>query len=713
MCVVKVNRVESKSLGGSNKDTSCNSSCPASPGKNELKATVTDSQDPSRSRVSERTPEGLGSSPEATQGHLGINESRCCSSVPQVLNSSSHTGTYPDSEMDLCPLESGAHVSSSLSHSLTLDTDSRKHTSTINYTNDTVKTEEMDTVVDPKHMNSHSTTEALYDLKSEPAGGDSNTSAFFSSQQSDSTATDRNDESLLPPLLQRNTGDMPQLTLELTDRIEICPLPPILTQEMPSLTPAADELNDLPKSASGSHQIAPVLQRETPTGSPSSQEANEQEADAELSAGPGTVLHANHWHLELPDNCEEVTVSGLTGNTAHLPISGLHKIMSGDVHETLTTSAVASEKDQTKLENFSCGPNDNAPGQLDHRTAPESEPQPNLDVNKENSKDTTPRVLSGHTNKSPPTPDPTLCLQNNSHTALQLSHHTTHSSCNYAFQNPYTEPKPFSSSIWKNFSSQGPAVVIQSLHKELPSDFSHDPLPYTVWTEPQCKQVTDLEDPAKDLQRSENQEEAGGAPTWAQLEPTSLLTVGAIEPLGLCDEYDLQRDEVDEAVSLSLSRELCKQREEVSPIGAGGSEHDEESDMEDEDSDVELMDQQRHAKGQSSSDSSEEEDEDENDTNKYECEESSLEPGEVCAVSVLYAQLCCSDFHTSTACLTCSNFPCLCQYPILSAKRTTKSWRHPLRKPTARAVPTAVKQQAASDEGGLIFTNSPKHTRLI
>ncbi|XP_013884074.1 lysine-specific demethylase 4C isoform X2 [Austrofundulus limnaeus] len=663
MCVVKVNRVESKSLGGSNKDTSCNSSCPASPGKNELKAAVTDSQDPSRSEVSERTPEGLGSSPEATQRHPGINESRCCSSVPQVLNSSSHTDTSPESEMDLCPLESGAHVSSPSSHSLTLDTDSRKHTSTTNYTNDTVKTEEMDTV-DPKHINSHSTAEALYDLKSEPAGVDSNTSSFFSSLQSGSAVTDRNEESLLPPLLQRNTGDMPQLTLELTDRIGICPLPPILTQEMPSLTPASDELTNLPKSASGNHQIAPVLQRETPTGSPSSHEAKEEEVDVELSTRPGAVLHANHWHLVLPDNCEEAAASGSRGNAAHSPVSGLHKIMSGDVHETLTPSAVATV-DQTKLENFTCGPNDTTPSQLDHRTAPQSEPQPNLDVNKDNSKDTTPRVLSGHTNKTPPTPDPTLCFQNNSHTALQLNHHTTHSSCNYAFQNPYTEPKPFSSSIWRNFSSQGPAVVTQSLHTDLPSDFSHDPLPYAMWTEPQCKQVTDLEDPAKDLHRLENQEEAGGAPTWAQLEPTSLLTVGAIEPLGLCDDYDLQRDEVDEAVSLSLSRELGKQREEVSPIGAGGSEHNGESDMEDEDSEGECMEQQRHAKGESSSDSSEEEDEDESDTNKYECEESSLEPGE---------------------------------YPILSAKRTTKSWRHPLRKPTARAVPTAVKQQAASDE---------------
>uniref|UniRef100_A0AAQ5X6B1 Lysine-specific demethylase 4B n=1 Tax=Amphiprion ocellaris TaxID=80972 RepID=A0AAQ5X6B1_AMPOC len=48
--------------------------------------------------------------------------------------------------------------------------------------------------------------------------------------------------------------------------------------------------------------------------------------------------------------------------------------------------------------------------------------------------------------------------------------------------------------------------------------------------------------------------------------------------------------------------------------------------------------------------------------------------------------------------LTPSNDVCPCQYPALSVKRTTKSWRHPLRKPTARAVPTAVKQQAVSDD---------------
>ncbi|XP_029114666.1 lysine-specific demethylase 4C isoform X6 [Scleropages formosus] len=61
------------------------------------------------------------------------------------------------------------------------------------------------------------------------------------------------------------------------------------------------------------------------------------------------------------------------------------------------------------------------------------------------------------------------------------------------------------------------------------------------------------------------------------------------------------------------------------------------------------------------------------DLSDMECDDTELEPGEVCT------------------------------YPNrvvikVGRKKTTKSWRHPLRKPTARAVPSAVKQQAASDE---------------
>ncbi|XP_023274906.1 lysine-specific demethylase 4C-like isoform X6 [Seriola lalandi dorsalis] len=725
MCVVKVNRVESNSLGFSSKRPSHNSHCslfpsPASPIKNEVKAeTVThiDPQHLSGSGATSRTPEGLRQQPEATQMHPAINESRCCSPEPQDLStsqdcsirvthleankpssSSNTTSTCAETEMSLCPPDCEPQTSSSSCRedtlSLTPNTDSNMDTGTENNTNNTAKAEKMDTVVDTKHITPHSTTEALYDLKAEPVEGDSYTScgSFSPSGHNCSLEKSSTEENLFPPLLQRNAVDMPQLTPEPADKVGICPLPPVLTQEMPSLTPADDGLTDEPKSSMCSHQVAPVLQRETPTGSLSSHGAKREERETELitSKESLTVEHANNWHLDSPYNCE--AVSGLEGNTAHLTANAMHKITSGGAHKMLIMPDIAVEKDHTKLENLTPGQSDVTPGQLVQSGAPQTEQHSNLAelASTDDSKESTERdstfilssagsLLTGASNNNPPAPFPPLCTQSDSHSALQLNHHTTFSPSHCTSQNPYMEPKSFSTSIWKNFSSQSPAVLIQSLHPELPSDFTHDPLPYTMWTEPQCKEVTDLEDPDQDLRESENQEEEGGPLTWAQLEPTSLVSVGAVEPLGLCGDYGLHRGEEDGAEALSLCRELGRQREAeeslhsdaaVSPLGTGEREQDGVSDMEIGGSDGEEAEQQSSAKGESSSESSdeEEEEEEENDTSNYECDESGLEPGEVCA------------------------------YPALSVKRTTKSWRHPLRKPTARAVPTAVKQQATSDD---------------
>ncbi len=697
MCVVKVNRVESNSLGFSNKEPSQNSHCspfpsPASPMKNDLKAeTVThiDPQHVSGSGVTSRTPEGLRQWPEATQMHPGMNESKCHSPEPQdlstsqdcsirvppleanKLSSSSHTtNTSVETEMSLRPSDSEAQTSSSSCRedtlSLTPNTDSSMDTGTENNTNtNTAKAEKMDTVVDLKHINSHSTTEALYDLKTEPVEGDSCTScgSFSPSGHNCSLEKSNTEENLFPPLLQRNAVDMPQLTPEPADKVGICPLPPVLIQEMPSLTPADDGLTDVPKSRSCSHQVAPVLQRETPTGSPSSHGAKQEERETDLmmSKEPLTVEHANNWHLDSPYNCEGAAVSGLEGNTAHLTTTAMHKITSGGVHEMLIMPEIAAEKDCTKLENVTTGQSDASPRQLVQSTAPQMEQQYSLAelASKDNSKGPAHRdsalslssagsVLTSTLNNNPPAPSPPLCTQSDSHSALQLHHHTTYSPSQCTSQNPYMEPKPFSSSIWKNFNSQGPAVLIQSLHPELPSDFTHDPLPYTMWTEPQCKEVTDLEDPEQDLRESENQEEEGGPLTWAQLEPTSLVSVGAVEPLGLCGDYELHRGEADGSEALSLCRELGRQREAeeslhsdtvVSPLGMRTGEQEGVSDMEEGGSDGEEAEQQSSAKGESSSDSSdeeeEEEEEEENDTSNYECDESGLEPGEVCAVSGL------------------------------------------------------------------------------
>ncbi|KAM7419138.1 hypothetical protein PAMA_016318 [Pampus argenteus] len=711
MCVVKVNRVESNSLGFASVDpkNSCSSSfpSPASLVKNDLKAETDTHIDPQRlsgSGVTSRTPEGLRHLPEVIQMHSGINQSRCYTPEPQDLStsqdcstrtatleasrlcSSSHT---TNTQMSLCRPDSEAQTSSSScqenSLSLAPNTESSIDTSTENHTNNPSKAEKMDTV-DPKHINPHSTTEALYDLKTEPAEGGRCTPCGPSSSSGHKCSLENSstEESIFPPLLQRNAGDMPHLTPEPLDKVGISPLPPVLIQEMPSLTPADDGLTDGLKSRAYTHQLAPVLQRETPAGSPFSHGAKQEETETDLMMSKQSLNaeHANNWHLDSPYNCDRAAVSSLERSTAQFTSNAMHKITSGGVQEML----IIPEKDNAKLENLTPGQSDALSRHLVQSIAPQTEQQSSLAelTSKDNSKDPALRdsafslrssSLNGASNDNPQALSPSICTQNNSHTALQL-HHTTYSPSHCT---SYIEPKPFSSSIWKNFNSQSPAVLIQSLHPELASDFTHDPLHYTMWTEPQCKEVTDLDDPEQDLRESENQKEEAGPLTWAQLEPTSLVSVGAVEPLGLCEEYELHRGETDGAKALSLCGELGRQRETqeslhsdiaVSPLVMRVGEQDGVSDMEEGGSDGEEAEQQGSAKGETSSDSSEEEEEEEeeNDTSNYECDESGLEPGEVCA------------------------------YPALSVKRTTKSWRHPLRKPTARAVPTAVKQQAASDD---------------
>uniref|UniRef100_A0A8C2WJK2 Lysine-specific demethylase 4B n=1 Tax=Cyclopterus lumpus TaxID=8103 RepID=A0A8C2WJK2_CYCLU len=172
--------------------------------------------------------------------------------------------------------------------------------------------------------------------------------------------------------------------------------------------------------------------------------------------------------------------------------------------------------------------------------------------------------------------------------------------------------------------------------------------------------------------------------SWLQRRRKNKPTNKGYRPLTrVC--YDILM-EAEGSEALSLCRELGRQREAeerlhsvtaVAPLGMGRGERDGVSDMEEGGSDGDEAEQQSSVKGESGSDSSEEEEEEEeeveeeeNDESNCKCDESGLEPGEVCAVSVI----------------------------LHPGKRTTKSWRHPLRKPTARAVPTAVKQQAASDD---------------
>ncbi|XP_076001551.1 lysine-specific demethylase 4C-like [Genypterus blacodes] len=446
------------------------------------------------------------------------------------------------------------------------------------------------------------------------------------------------------------------------------------------LQPSDDGLSRILPSTSHSHWVAPVLQRETPIDSQSSSETKREgkESGRMTSKEMLTVANANGWHLDSPYK-REAAVPDFTGNIAYLATNTMNKVTHGDVHEMLTVPEIAVGEDLTHAQSNAF------PSNLLQSTEPLKELQPNL-TRKVDNKDIalSHSLLASSSNNNPPASFLQLCPQK---TAVHLHQmdktplqHTTFSPSPCVSPNPYTEPKPFSNNIWKNLNSHSPAVLIQSLNPELPSDFAHDPLPYTMWTEPQCKEVTDLEDTEQHLQ--EHQGEGGGTLTWAQLEPTSLISASAAEPLGICGDYDLHRVEADRADALVLCTELEREAEvglgpdtAVSSLGlGGGGEQDGVSDMEEGVSEGEE-EQLSSAKEESSSESSdeeedeeEEEEEEENDTSSHVCDESGLEPGEVCP------------------------------YPALSQKRTSKSWRHPLRKPTARAVPTAVKQQAASDD---------------
>lgn len=683
--MVKVNRVEGDCLGLSIKEPSYNSESSPFPShsssvKNDLKAETiihTDPQHLSRSGTMTRTPEGLRQWPETSQVDQSTNESRCLLPEPQdvltsqdcsirapPLEDNKPSSTYHatsscvETQMGLCATYSETPTSGYSCRedtlSVTPNTDSKcAGTETHNNT----KTETMDTVINSKHISPHTTTEALYDLKTEPVEGGISTSCctFPSSVHRSSLERKATEENLFPPLLQRSALDMPQLTPEPADKVGICPLPPVLTQEMPSLTPADDRLPEAAKSTSCSDQVAPVLQRETSAGCLPSHGAKQEVRDFQLmmSNEPLTVEHANKWHLDFQYNCEGAAVSGLERHGAHLTANAMHKITSGGVYEMQIMPDIAAGKDHANLENLTCGRSDASPGQLVHSSALETGQQSNvIEVTnthypKESAQgdhaftlSSAGSLITGTSNNHPQAPPPSLSTQSESLSELQLHHHTTHSSLHCASQNPYVEAKPFSSSIWKNLNSHSPAVLIQSLHPELPSAFTHDPLPYTMWTEPQCKEVTDLEDTEQDLRQSENQEE-GGPLTWAQLQPTSLISVGAGERMGLCGDYEVQRGKLDGAEALSFCRELGRRREleeslhsdnAVSPLRMGGGEQDGVFDMEEGGSDGEEAEQQSSAKGESSSDSS---DEEENDTSNSECDESGLEPGEVCAVSVL------------------------------------------------------------------------------
>ncbi|XP_061627392.1 lysine-specific demethylase 4C isoform X2 [Phyllopteryx taeniolatus] len=687
MCVVKVNRVESNTLSFPNMDlrNSQSSSCPspASSAKHNSKAetdTHSDPQEPSRPESNDRTPEGLRDWSEPSQMQLGRNTSACCPPEPQDLlhsqdcsamdtpmettthTSSSHTtSTSIETEMGLCPFDSDAQTTNLLSTGNTSSPEANTNSSMDNASgicaNSFVKPEESITF-DQKHIYPQCTAEVDYDTDPKPVEGGSCTSCVPPSSPGHDCVLENSscEQSVFPPLLQSSAADMPHLTPEPADTFGISPLPPVLTQEMPSLTPADDGLPAMSKSCTYSHQFAPVLQREMPGGAPSSLGMKQEATESRIPKESSCTEQIHDWHLHSADHFQSTADPRLEIDVAHVSGNDIHKT-SDIVHRNVVMSELGAENHKVV---GNIGERE-VSYRLCRSVALQIEQHSSLAELATSDKEQA-QIASSQSSVGPLGPDsstnkrPSSSIPQHRYSDLELN---SRSHC--TSQSPHTEPKYDSSSIWRNFNSQSPAVLIQSLQPDPPCDFTHDPIPYTVWTEPQCKEVTHLEDPGEELR--ESQDGDAGPLTWAQLEPTSLLSVTAAEDVEFCG------DEGESDEPLASSRVL--ERRIQSPVGAvlpslmSVGEQDGISDLEEEESDFEDEEQESSTNGEDSSDSS---DEDESDLSNYEYDESALEPGEVCA------------------------------YPALSVKRTTKSWRHPLRKPTARAVPTAVKQQAASDD---------------
>ncbi|XP_077379320.1 lysine-specific demethylase 4C isoform X3 [Festucalex cinctus] len=671
MCVVKVNRVKGNTLDFSNVDLphsqSRSSPSPPSLANHDLEE-ETDSQDPSRSEINDRTSEGFRDCSEPSQNHLEMNTSACCPSEPQdllnsqdcspryphmettTLTSSSHTtSTSTETEMGLCPLDSDPQTTNLLCTGNVSSPEPNTNSSTDKASE--IVHPELTITFDQKHIHSQCTTEVDYDIDPKPAEGGSCTSCVAPASPTHDCMLENSicEQSLFPPLLQRSAVDMPHLTPEPADSYEIGSLPPILTQEMPSLTPADDGPPAISKSCTYSHQFAPVLQRELPGDTPSSHGVQQEETDSRIPEESSRTEQIHDWRLHSSDNFHSTAMPRLETDVTHASCDDGHKTSDG-VHEAVLMSEIGAEKNAVV---GNIGENE-ASYQLAQSVVPLIDQHSSLAAlaTSANSTDQDQTALI-QSDVGPIRPD--TSTDNLSSPSIPKHHYSeseNHSQSHY----PHVEPNCDSSNIWRNFNSQSPAVLIQSLQPEPSCDFTHDPIPYTVWTEPQCKEVTHLDNPEEELR--ESQEGDAGPLTWAQLEPTSLLSVTAAEEVEFCS------DEAESDGALSPSRELEERIHTsvgaASPLVTGGEQGGMSDTEEDEDEE-----QQSSASGESSSDSS---DEEESDPSNYECDESGLEPGEVCA------------------------------YPVLSVKRTTKSWRHPLRKPTARAVPTAVKHQAASDD---------------
>lgn len=218
------------------------------------------------------------------------------------------------------------------------------------------------------------------------------------------------------------------------------------------------------------------------------------------------------------------------------------------------------------------------------------------------------------------------CNSNNSAEGKQTSMSLEEQSCSLTSSHgPFVESKPFT--IWKNLSSQNPAVLIESLQPELVmglttgvnslTEYSHDSLPYTMWSESGCQQEKFPDSPNS----------SPCTQTWTNLEPIPMQCSGADVVLNTPIDLKQQNVEMVPAVACVLGEQTgCQETQEEEFRGQEyyegvKSEHD-----------GSVSDSDSCESGDKGADSSSESSE-ENTMSDPEYVETGLEPGEVCTVS--------------------------------------------------------------------------------
>lgn len=313
MCVVKVNRVEGDSVRRSKKELLHSSSPVKTDPTAETDPDPDPDPDPDLFRGSggvNRTADVPGQWAEASPLHPGTKEGQ--PDLPPSQDDIIRNPTPEEEPVQLVFHSTGAWSGQACSG----PSDSETQTSRRQDVSSQTPTSEdsMDTGPEDAAGGSKRSTEAP-----EPVGGGSSPSPHS-----------------LDCSLEPSSSDMPLLSPEPEDKPSVCLLPPVLTQEMPSLTPAHDGIPPVSRLTSCSNQMAPVLQREAPTGSLSSHTAK-REPDGVKSE------HAPSWHLASLYDCEAPP-----RNTA-LTASATHGSAPADVHAVLSKPDGAAETGHTRV----------------------------------------------------------------------------------------------------------------------------------------------------------------------------------------------------------------------------------------------------------------------------------------------------------------------------------------------------------------------------